>query len=239
MRQRRARSVRCCAPLRRRRRPATRCRTIPRSIRRKSASSRSIRSGCPRVRQCQGSAARLSRRGAAVCGRASVAPQVGRFAALIHHRERQSDSARWRAATRAAARSQNAAHALVTHPDVVPHRYPITPYHADYLDHVDRVQTRSASARSRRRMPPLHVRARDAGSEDWCFTDVRFIRRTGTFASTRWRSTRCCARRCRLQCLASAALGQGGLVPGLSPAAARRVSDAADAQARRRTLSSG
>jgi hypothetical protein len=33
----------------------------------------------------------------------------------------------------------NAADALVPKPDVVPHRYPVTPYHADYLDHADRV----------------------------------------------------------------------------------------------------
>ena len=32
----------------------------------------------------------------------------------------------------------NAAHTFVPRPDVVPHRYPVTPYHADYLAHVDR-----------------------------------------------------------------------------------------------------
>ena len=31
---------------------------------------------------------------------------------------------------------------LATAPDVVAHAYPITPYHADYLDHVDRVPDR-------------------------------------------------------------------------------------------------
>ena len=33
---------------------------------------------------------------------------------------------------------ENAPNALVTHPDVVPRRYPITPYHADYIGHADR-----------------------------------------------------------------------------------------------------
>jgi hypothetical protein len=32
---------------------------------------------------------------------------------------------------------QEAANAFVPQPDVVPHRYPVTPYHADYLGHVD------------------------------------------------------------------------------------------------------
>jgi hypothetical protein len=35
----------------------------------------------------------------------------------------------------------NAANAMMVKPDVIPHRYPVTPYHADYLGHVDLVTT--------------------------------------------------------------------------------------------------
>jgi hypothetical protein len=44
----------------------------------------------------------------------------------------QSREARCQAIARAAA-------TLAPQPDVVPHRYPVTPYHADYLKHVDRI----------------------------------------------------------------------------------------------------
>ena len=95
-------------------RPATRCPTIPRSIRRKSASSRSIRSGGEGVREQDRSAARLSRRGprfaASLRRRASV-----KSATLVRWRELHDAQ---RLVPRAAMRLSvaTAAHAFVPQP---------------------------------------------------------------------------------------------------------------------------
>ena len=51
----------------------------------------------------------------------------------------------------------NAVNALMAKPDVVPHRYPVTPYHADYLGHVDHT-----------------ARAKPAAGADTSGADVRF-----------------------------------------------------------------
>src|SRR5260370_1073794 len=51
-----------------------------------------------------------------------------------------------------------AAPLLATAPDVVAHAYPITPYHADYLDHVDRVLDRGRGPAQEPEVSPLHVR---------------------------------------------------------------------------------
>ncbi|MEH2506541.1 hypothetical protein V1290_005352 [Bradyrhizobium sp. AZCC 1578] len=62
---------------------------------------------------------------------------------------------------------ENAANALVSHPDVVPHRYPITPYHADYIGHVDRgADTKPTVGSAADPSASLAVRAQNAGSED-------------------------------------------------------------------------
>jgi hypothetical protein len=52
---------------------------------------------------------------------------------------------------------------LATAPDVVAHAYPITPYHADYLDHVDRVLDRGRGPAPEAEVSPLHVRAESDG----------------------------------------------------------------------------
>jgi len=52
---------------------------------------------------------------------------------------------------------------LATAPDVVAHAYPITPYHADYLDHVDRVLDRGRGPAQEAEVSPLHVRAESDG----------------------------------------------------------------------------
>jgi hypothetical protein len=51
---------------------------------------------------------------------------------------------------------------LVKHPDVVAHAYPVTPYHADYIDHVDRVPAPGGGAAAR--APALRVRAGEAAT---------------------------------------------------------------------------
>ena len=51
----------------------------------------------------------------------------------------------------------NAANALMAKPDVIPHRYPVTPYHADYLGHADHT-----------------ARAKPAAGADTSGADVRF-----------------------------------------------------------------
>lgn len=58
---------------------------------------------------------------------------------------------------------ENAAHSLVSHPDVVPYRYPITPYHADYIGHVDRGADTKPTVGT---AASLAVRAQNTGSED-------------------------------------------------------------------------
>jgi hypothetical protein len=52
---------------------------------------------------------------------------------------------------------------LATAPDVVAHAYPITPYHADYLYHVDRVPDRGRDPAQEAGVSPLHVRAESDG----------------------------------------------------------------------------
>jgi hypothetical protein len=52
---------------------------------------------------------------------------------------------------------------LAAAPDVVAHAYPITPYHADYLDHVDRVLDRGRGSAQEAEVSPLHVRAESDG----------------------------------------------------------------------------
>ena len=153
-------------------RPATRCPTIPRSIRRKSASSRSI----PERRR-RNSASKTDPLHAYLgasprfAGEPAAHLRSVEFAALVHHRERQCAAPRPRAGREARCRAMaHAATALATHPDVVPHRYPITPYHADYIGHVD------PRAEARRRLPQRGAgdHARSVGSE--AGTDLRIDR---------------------------------------------------------------
>ena len=85
----RAFARRCAVPhcwrLHRRPRPATRCRTIPRSTRRKSASSRSIPRRRQGVPEQDRPAQRLSRRQPALRRPGPGLPQVGRIAGCLHH----------------------------------------------------------------------------------------------------------------------------------------------------------
>jgi hypothetical protein len=74
---------------------------------------------------------------------ASVNPQSARLA---------SRNARCRALA-------SAAPLLATAPDVVAHTYPITPYHADYVDHVDRVPDRGRGLTKEAERPSLRIRA--------------------------------------------------------------------------------
>ncbi|HEX9525665.1 MAG TPA: hypothetical protein VF949_22010, partial [Reyranella sp.] len=55
------------------------------------------------------------------------------------------------------------ARGLATAPDVVAHAYPITPYHADYLDHVDRVPDSSRGFAEEAKVSPLRIRAESDG----------------------------------------------------------------------------
>jgi hypothetical protein len=74
---------------------------------------------------------------------ASVNPQSARS---------QSAQARCRAV-------QEAAQELVQQSDVIVHRYPITPYHADYLSHVDLIGAPAAPAQRGKERTPLTFRA--------------------------------------------------------------------------------
>ena len=56
-----------------------------------------------------------------------------------------------------------AASRLASAPDVVAHAYPITPYHADYLDHVDRVHDLGLGLAQEGARPSLHIRADSKG----------------------------------------------------------------------------
>ena len=56
-----------------------------------------------------------------------------------------------------------AASRLASTPDVVAHAYPITPYHADYLDHVDRVQDLGRGLAQEGERPSLRIRADPKG----------------------------------------------------------------------------
>ena len=48
---------------------------------------------------------------------------------------------------------------LAKRDDIVAHAYPITPFHADYLGHVDRVPDPKLGTPQDVRLPPLQVRA--------------------------------------------------------------------------------
>jgi hypothetical protein len=52
---------------------------------------------------------------------------------------------------------------LATTPDIVGHAYPITPYHADYLHHVDRVPDRGRERALEPERPSLRIRAEVEG----------------------------------------------------------------------------
>src|SRR5262249_31733972 len=52
-----------------------------------------------------------------------------------------------------------AASMLAKAPDVVAHAYPITPYHADYLGHIDKVPNHASGPAQDARSPPPRVRA--------------------------------------------------------------------------------
>ena len=66
-----------------------------------------------------------------------------------------SRDARCRAITAAAAM-------LAKHPDLVEHAYPVTPYHADYINHVDRVPEVASGVVAAAPMPSLQVRVGEA-----------------------------------------------------------------------------
>ncbi len=127
-----------------------RCPTIPRSIRRKSASSRSIPQSAGQeflnktapLNLYIGASPRFD------AGVPSFLKSAQSLAAFIVASPRaQSRDGRCQALAKAAASVPN-------EPDTVAHAYPITPYHADYLGHVDRVPKPAALTGS---APPVDV----------------------------------------------------------------------------------
>jgi hypothetical protein len=59
---------------------------------------------------------------------------------------------------------QRAGQLLAKQPDLVAHAYPVTPYHADYLGHADRVPVDPGASQQPASVPPLTVRAADASA---------------------------------------------------------------------------
>ena len=113
---------------------------------------------------------------------------VGSLASFITASPRaQSRDGRCRALAQAAA-------SVAKGPDTVAHAYPITPYHADYLGHVDRVPKPAAAAGG---APAGDIRIEEVSVGD-------LMRKAGVGAG-----------------VAGPAVGQGRVVPGLPSAALR------------------
>ena len=100
-----------------------------------------------------GTAPRFS--GAAPADLKSVVSLRSFITASANPQRLTSRDTRCRAATAAAAM-------LAKHPDLVTHAYPITPYHADYINHVDRVPEAASGVAAGAPIPSLQVRAGEA-----------------------------------------------------------------------------
>ena len=68
---------------------------------------------------------------------------------------------------------QQAAGSLAKHPDVVAHPFPVTPYHADYLGHVDRASPGKNASAAAKDAAPLTFRPGDAGQAALLPPDAR------------------------------------------------------------------